>query len=212
MFLILKAHARAGGGIYGEGVLEILQDGFGFLRGPDAVVPGRTRRYLCVAVADSPLQPAHRRLHHRSHSSAEGRRALFRAAQGRQHQRRAAGSIQEQGPVREPDAAVSAQGVPPRARQRFDRRHHRPHPRPDRADRQGPARPDRLAAQGRQDDDAAERRPGDRAQPSGCAPDHPADRRAPRGSHRNAARRARRSDQLRPSTSRPRATCRSPKW
>jgi transcription termination factor Rho len=35
IFLILKAHARAGGGIYGEGVLEILQDGFGFLRGPD---------------------------------------------------------------------------------------------------------------------------------------------------------------------------------
>ena len=35
VFLILKAHARSGGGIYGEGVLEILQDGFGFLRGPD---------------------------------------------------------------------------------------------------------------------------------------------------------------------------------
>ncbi len=35
IFFILKAHARAGGGIYGEGVLEILQDGFGFLRGFD---------------------------------------------------------------------------------------------------------------------------------------------------------------------------------
>jgi transcription termination factor Rho len=35
VFLILKAHARAGGSIYGEGVLEILQDGFGFLRTPD---------------------------------------------------------------------------------------------------------------------------------------------------------------------------------
>ena len=35
VFLVLKAHARAGGGIYGEGVLEILQDGFGFLRGPE---------------------------------------------------------------------------------------------------------------------------------------------------------------------------------
>jgi len=35
IFLILKAHARAGGGISAEGVLEILQDGFGFLRGPD---------------------------------------------------------------------------------------------------------------------------------------------------------------------------------
>jgi transcription termination factor Rho len=35
VFLILKAHARAGGGVSVEGVLEILQDGFGFLRGPD---------------------------------------------------------------------------------------------------------------------------------------------------------------------------------
>jgi len=36
IFAILKAHARAGGGIYGDGVLEILQDGFGFLRSADA--------------------------------------------------------------------------------------------------------------------------------------------------------------------------------
>ena len=35
VFLILKAHARSGGSIYSEGVLEILQDGFGFLRTPD---------------------------------------------------------------------------------------------------------------------------------------------------------------------------------
>jgi len=35
VFLILKSHARAGGSIYSEGVLEILQDGFGFLRTPD---------------------------------------------------------------------------------------------------------------------------------------------------------------------------------
>ncbi|MFT3791034.1 MAG: transcription termination factor Rho [Rudaea sp.] len=35
VFLILKAHARGGGSIYSEGVLEILQDGFGFLRTPD---------------------------------------------------------------------------------------------------------------------------------------------------------------------------------
>ncbi|MBS0584112.1 MAG: Rho termination factor N-terminal domain-containing protein, partial [Proteobacteria bacterium] len=35
VFLILKSHARAGGSIVTEGVLEILQDGFGFLRTPD---------------------------------------------------------------------------------------------------------------------------------------------------------------------------------
>ncbi len=55
IFNILKAHARAGGGIYGEGVLEILQDGFGFLRTPDQsylagpddvyVSPSQTRRF-----------------------------------------------------------------------------------------------------------------------------------------------------------------------
>ena len=35
IFNILKAHAQSGGGIWGEGVLEILQDGFGFLRSAD---------------------------------------------------------------------------------------------------------------------------------------------------------------------------------
>ena len=36
IFSILKAHARSGENIYGEGVLEILQDGFGFLRSADS--------------------------------------------------------------------------------------------------------------------------------------------------------------------------------
>ena len=33
-FAILKAHAQKVKDIYGDGVLEILQDGFGFLRSP----------------------------------------------------------------------------------------------------------------------------------------------------------------------------------
>ena len=32
IFAILKAHAKNGEDIFGDGVLEILQDGFGFLR------------------------------------------------------------------------------------------------------------------------------------------------------------------------------------
>ena len=36
IFSILKAHAKKGENIYGEGVLEILQDGFGFLRSADS--------------------------------------------------------------------------------------------------------------------------------------------------------------------------------
>ena len=36
IFQLLKAHAKQGEDIFGEGVLEILQEGFGFLRSPDA--------------------------------------------------------------------------------------------------------------------------------------------------------------------------------
>ncbi|MEG3616943.1 transcription termination factor Rho [Magnetovibrio sp. PR-2] len=36
MFAILKRSAEQGTSIYGEGVLEVLQDGFGFLRSPEA--------------------------------------------------------------------------------------------------------------------------------------------------------------------------------
>jgi len=55
IFSILKAHARQGENIYGDGVLEILQDGFGFLRsadgsylaGPDDIYisPSQIRRF-----------------------------------------------------------------------------------------------------------------------------------------------------------------------
>ena len=55
IFAILKAHAQNGEDIYGDGVLEILQDGFGFLRsadssylaGPDDIYvsPSQIRRF-----------------------------------------------------------------------------------------------------------------------------------------------------------------------
>ncbi|MDN3647527.1 transcription termination factor Rho [Reinekea marina] len=55
IFTILKRHAKSGEDIYGEGVLEILQDGFGFLRsasasylaGPDDIYvsPSQIRRF-----------------------------------------------------------------------------------------------------------------------------------------------------------------------
>lgn len=55
IFSILKKHARGGEDIYGDGVLEILQDGFGFLRsadssylaGPDDIYvsPSQIRRF-----------------------------------------------------------------------------------------------------------------------------------------------------------------------
>lgn len=55
IFSLLKAHAKSGEKIYGDGVLEILQDGFGFLRsatssfmaGPDDIYvsPSQIRRF-----------------------------------------------------------------------------------------------------------------------------------------------------------------------
>lgn len=55
VFAILKSHAKKGEAIYGDGVLEILQDGFGFLRSADAsylagpddiyVSPSQIRRF-----------------------------------------------------------------------------------------------------------------------------------------------------------------------
>ncbi len=55
IFALLKAHAKKGEDIYGDGVLEILQDGFGFLRsedssylaGPDDIYvsPSQIRRF-----------------------------------------------------------------------------------------------------------------------------------------------------------------------
>jgi transcription termination factor Rho len=55
IFALLKAHAHAGEDIFGDGVLEILQDGFGFLRssecsylaGPDDIYvsPSQIRRF-----------------------------------------------------------------------------------------------------------------------------------------------------------------------
>jgi transcription termination factor Rho len=55
IFAILKAHAKSGEDIFGDGVLEILQDGFGFLRsadssylaGPDDIYvsPSQVRRF-----------------------------------------------------------------------------------------------------------------------------------------------------------------------
>src|SRR6056300_872591 len=55
IFAILKAHAKGGEDIFGGGVLEILQDGFGFLRSADAsylagpddiyVSPSQIRRF-----------------------------------------------------------------------------------------------------------------------------------------------------------------------
>ena len=47
IFSLLQAHSERNGLIYGEGVLEILPDGFGFLRAPDSnYLPGPDDIYV----------------------------------------------------------------------------------------------------------------------------------------------------------------------
>ena len=51
VFSLLQAHSEQNGLIYGEGVLEILPDGFGFLRAPDSnYLPG-----IHISISDPTL-------------------------------------------------------------------------------------------------------------------------------------------------------------
>ena len=166
IFAILKAHARNGEDIYGDGVLEILQDGFGFLRsaegsylaGPDDIYisPSQIRRFnLRTGDTISGLI--------RPPKDGERYFALLKVGAD---QLRLARQRAQQGAVREPHAAAPDQALQARARHGQHRGPDRAHDRPDRAARQRPARPDRLAAQGRQDDAAAEHRQLDHGEPS----------------------------------------------
>ena len=169
IFGVLKAHARKGEDIYGDGVLEILQDGFGFLRSSDSSYLAGPDDIYVQPEPDPALQPAHRRFDLRTDPPAEGRRTLLRAAQGRRDQLRFAGELARQGAVREPDAAASDRAPEARTGQRIDRGPDGARHRSGGADRQGPARPDRLPAEGRQDDAAAEHRHRHHRQPSRSA-------------------------------------------
>ncbi|MEC6999968.1 Rho termination factor N-terminal domain-containing protein [Brucella abortus] len=86
MFAILKKLAAQDVEIIGEGVVEVLQDGFGFLRSADAnylpgpddiyISPSQLRRFS-LKTGDTVGRPDPR---------AQGRRALFCAAQGQYDQ------------------------------------------------------------------------------------------------------------------------------
>ena len=106
MFATLKQLAAKEIEITGTGVVEVLQDGFGFLRSPDAnYLPGPDDIYV------SPSQI--RRFALRSGDtvegqirSAQGGRALLRPAQGQQDQLRGPRGDEAQDPLRQPHAAL----------------------------------------------------------------------------------------------------------
>ena len=91
IFKILQVQTEKSGLIFAEGVLEILPDGFGFLRAPDYnYLPGPTTS--TSRRRRSALRPAHRRHGLRPGPAAQGGRALLRADQGRGGQLRAPGA------------------------------------------------------------------------------------------------------------------------
>ena len=79
MFAILKEVAEDGEEIVGQGTIEVLQDGFGFLRSPEANYLAGARRHLRLAQPGPQMGPAHRRHGRRRDPRAQGRRALLRA-------------------------------------------------------------------------------------------------------------------------------------
>ena len=55
IFALLQACASQNGAIYGDGVLEILPDGFGFLRSP-LFLPPRSAAFPCVKAISFPAR------------------------------------------------------------------------------------------------------------------------------------------------------------
>ena len=72
IFKILKERVKQNGLMFGEGTLEVLPDGFGFLRSPDYNYLPCPGRRLHFTQPDSPLRPAHRVGGRRANSTSQG--------------------------------------------------------------------------------------------------------------------------------------------
>ena len=107
IFKILEGQTEKNGLIYAEGVLQVLAEGYGFLRSAKYnYLPGPDDIYLSP-VADQEVRPEDRRHDQRAGASAEGERALLRAAEGRVRQLQGPGECEEGHAFRQPHAAVS---------------------------------------------------------------------------------------------------------
>ncbi len=111
IFKILKERTKMNGLMFGEGTLEILPDGFGFLRSPDYhylpcpddiyVSPSQIRRFGLAHGGDG----------RRPDSSAQRERAVFRPAARRGDQRPGSESAGRARFVRRFDAAASVEAA-----------------------------------------------------------------------------------------------------
>ena len=164
IFAMLKNHAKKGESIFGEGTLEVLPDGFGFLRSPDtSYLAGTDDIYI------SPSQIRRFNLHTgdtiegeiRTPKDGERYFALVKVdkVNGEPPENAKNKILFENLTPLFPDEACQA-----RARHQGRGEHHRPHHRHHRADRQGPARAARVVAEIRQDGHAAAHRACDRGE------------------------------------------------
>ena len=189
VFALLKNHAKKGEAIFGDGTLEVLQDGFGFLRSPDTsylagpddiyVSPSQIRRFN-LHTGDS--------IEGEIRTPKDGERyfALVKVdkVNGEPPENAKTKILFENLTPLHPDEVLQ-----PRARHQGRGEPDRPHHRHHRAHRQGPARPHRLPAQGRQDGADAAHGPRHHREPPRGRAHRAADRRAPRGSDRDDAAR-----------------------
>ena len=187
MFAILKQLAQNEVDIIGEGVVEVLQDGFGFLRAPEAnYLPGPDDIYV------SPSQI--RRFGLRTGDTIEGEIRSPKEGE-RYFALLKVNTINFEDPEKARHKINFDNLTPALSRRAVAHGARGPHQegpfaaghRHRLADRQGPARADRVAAAHRQDGAAAEHRPCDHRQSSRMLPDRAADRRAAGGSHGHAA-------------------------
>jgi transcription termination factor Rho len=170
MFQILKEHAEEGFEIGGDGVLEVLQDGFGFLRSPEAnYLPGPDDIYVSpemirqfsLRTGDSiegVIQAP--RENERYFSLVRATKINFDDPEKAKHKvlfdnltplypdERLKMEIEDDPTIKDRSARIIDLVTP---------------------DRQGPALPDRGAAAHRQDRAVAEHRPFDRGEPPGGA-------------------------------------------
>ena len=156
LFKILKERCSKNGLMYGEGVLEVLPDGFGFLRSPDYnylpcpddiyISPSQIRRFgiKTGSIVQGQIRPP---------KDGERYFALLRVEAINYE---APDVDQREDPVRRAHPALSA-GAPAPGDRPEERGH--AHRGPHHADRQGPARPDRRPAAHRQDRHHPEDRP-----------------------------------------------------